>query len=109
MSKQVILNEEGKDIFKAIAVLCVVAVFAQTLNFVLDGSGADYMTLRYGNGNPFAFLLNGPTPALYYVVLGSIAFGGTAAVIAATIGIRALVDKRNKKLQSATEITNTPA
>ena len=70
---------------------------AQTLNFVLDGSGADFMTLRYGNGNPFAFLLES-TPALYYLLLGGLAIGGTALVIAVTIGIRALVERRRKKM-----------
>ena len=81
------------DIFKAISTLSVVATFAQILNFTLDGSGADFMTLRYGNGNPFAFLLQSGTPALYYIVVGAIAFGGTALVIAITIGIRAIIDK----------------
>ena len=80
------------DIYKAATVLCVVAAGAQALNFIFEGSGADFMTLRYGRGNPFAFLLEG-TPALYYVVLSAIAIGGTALVITITIGIRALVDK----------------
>ena len=87
------------DIYKATAVLCVVATFAQTLNFVLEGSGADFMTLRYGNGNPFAFLLDG-TPALYYIVVSAIAIGGTALVITITIGIQALVDKLVAKKQA---------
>ena len=81
------------DIFKAISTLSVVATFAQILNFTLEGSGADFMTLRYGNGNPFAFLLQSGTPALYYIVVGAIAFGGTALIIAITIGIRAIIDK----------------
>ena len=55
------------------------------------------MTLRYGNGNPFAFLLQGDTPILYYIVLCAISFSASALVIAATIGIRALVDKLNNK------------
>lgn len=86
------------DIYKASAVLGVVAVGAQALNFILEGSGADYMTLRYGRGNPFAFLLDG-TPILYYIVLAAISIGGTAVVIAATIGIRALADKIKAKKQ----------
>ena len=85
-----------RDIYKAVAVLCVTAAFAQTLNFVFDGSGADFMTLRYGNGNPFAFLL-ADTPALYYIVLSSIAIGGTALVITVTIGIRALIERSGAK------------
>ena len=87
------------DIYKAATVLCVVAAFAQTLNYVLEGSGADFMTLRYGRGNPFAFLLDG-TPILYYLVVSAIAIGGTALVIAITIGIQALVDKLAAKKQA---------
>ena len=81
-----------KDIYKAVTVLLVVALFAQSLNFILEGSGADFMTLRYGNGNPFAFLLK-DTPALYYLLLGAVAIGGTAIVISTTIGIKALIKK----------------
>ena len=89
------------DIYKAAAVLCVVAAGAQALNYILEGSGADFMTLRYGRGNPFAFLLE-ETPALYYVVLSAIAIGGTALVITITIGIRALIDKyrANKQIEA---------
>ena len=85
------------DIYKAITVFVVVAAFAQTLNFALEGSGADFMTLRYGNGNPFAFLLYGDTPVLYYIVVSSIAIGATVALLSLTIGIRALIDKRMEK------------
>ena len=85
------------DILKSVAVLGVLAVFAQTLNYVLEGSGADFMTLRYGRGNPFAFLLV-DTPALYYVVLGAISLAGVSVIIATTIGIRALVGKCKKVL-----------
>ena len=93
------------DIYRASAVLAVVATFAQTLNFVLDGSGADFMTLRYGNGNPFAFLLHGSAPILYYLVVGGIALAGTALIITITIGIRALVDRHNaKKLPEKEEV-----
>ena len=92
------------DIYKAITVLCIVAAFAQTLNFVLEGSGADFMTLRYGNGNPFAFLLK-ETPAMYYLVISSIAIGATAAVISATIGIRALVEKQRQKKNENAKLT----
>ena len=80
------------DIVKSFSVLAIVAAFAYGLNFALDGSGADYMTLRYGNGNPFAFLL-AETPALYYAVLAAISLAGVSLIIAATIGIRALCDK----------------
>ena len=84
------------DIYKGATVLVVVAAFAQTLNFVLEGSGADYMTLRYGNGNPFAFLLV-DTPILYYLLLAVVAVGGMAVVIAVTIGVRALAEKIAQK------------
>lgn len=83
------------DILKSFAVLCIVAAFAQTLNYALDGSGADFMTLRYGNGNPFAFLLV-DTPLLYYVVLAAISLAGVSVIIGATIGIRAIFEKRRK-------------
>ena len=83
-----------RDIYKGTAVLLVTAAFAQTLNYVLEGSGADYMTLRYGNGNPFAFLLQGENPILYYVVLASVAIGGMALIISATIGVKAIARKR---------------
>ena len=81
------------DIYKGGAVLAFVAVCAQILNYTFEGSGADYMTLRYGRGNPFVFLLEGDTPILYYAVLVSICMGGMSAVIAVTIGIRALIEK----------------
>ena len=82
-----------RDIYKGTAVLAVTAVFAQTLNYVFEGSNADYMTLRYGNGNPFAFLLHGEAPMLYYVVVATIAIGGMAVILSATIGLKALVRK----------------
>ena len=83
------------DIFKGFSVLAVTAAFAQGLNYLFDGSGADYMTLRYGNGNPFAFLLEG-TPILYYITLSAIALAGMALIIGVTIGVRALVDRKKK-------------
>ncbi len=87
------------DIPKGAAVLAVTAAFSQGLNYLFDGSGADFMTLRNGRGNPFAYLLDGPTPALYYLLLSTVAIGGMALIIAITIGIRALIDEsRRKKL-----------
>ncbi len=85
------------DIYRAITVLFVLAAFAQGLNFAFDGSGADFMTLRYGNGNPFAFLLQGETPILYYIVLTVISVGGVSLILAVTKGICALADKRREK------------
>lgn len=55
------------------------------------------MTLRYGRGNPFAYLLHGDTPILYYALLTVIAIGGMSLIIAITIGIRGLVDKKKAK------------
>ena len=81
-----------KDIYRAATVLCVTAACAQILNFVFEGSGADFMMLRYGRGNPIAFLLT-DSPALYYLLLAAVAIGGTALVIALTIAIRALAVK----------------
>lgn len=88
------------DLYKSATVFIVVAIFAQTLNFVLEGSGADFMTLRYGNGNPLAFLLT-DTPVLYYVILSATALGVTSLVLLATIGINNLVDKRKKLKNNA--------
>ena len=90
-------NPRWSDIYRAAAVLAVTATFAQILNFTLEGSGADFMMLRYGNGNPVAFLLK-DSPALYYILLALVAFGGIAIVISVTIGVKALVRKlRSKK------------
>ena len=85
-----------KDIYRSMVTLLVVAAFAQTLNYTLDGSGADFMTLRYGNGNPFAFLL-AETPALYYLLLAVVSTLGVTLVISVTIGIRALIEKKRSK------------
>ena len=84
------------DIYKGATVLAVVAAGAQILNYTFEGSNADYMTLRYGNGNPFAFLLHGDTPILYYLLLTVVAVGGTALVLIVTILIQKLVDKKRK-------------
>ena len=82
------------DIYKGATVLAVVAAGAQILNYTFEGSNADYMTLRYGNGNPFAFLLHGDTPILYYILLTVVAMGGTALVLTVTILIQKLLDKK---------------
>ena len=74
-------------------VLVILAVFAQTLNYVFDGSGADFMTLRYGNGNPFAFIL-AENPIYYYLLLSVVSIVVTSLVLIVTIGIRHLIDKR---------------
>ena len=87
------------DIYKAAAVLATVAVLAQGLNFALEGSGADFMTLRYGNGNPFAFLL-ADTPILYYLLLSVLCVGGLSLIIAITISLRALVTRIKSKAKA---------
>ena len=43
------------DFIKALFVLLLSAVFANTLNFILD---TDYMLLHYGNGSPFQFVID---------------------------------------------------
>ena len=82
------------DLYKSATVLCIVAAGAQALNYIFDGSGADYMTLRYGNGNPFAYLLYGETPAMYYVLLSAVSLGGTSLVLVITKLICDAVDKK---------------
>ena len=82
-----------KDLYRSVTVLVILAVFAQTLNYVFDGSGADFMTLRYGNGNPFAFIL-AENPIYYYLLLTVVSISATSLVLIATIGIRHLIDKR---------------
>ena len=78
------------DICFSNVTLLIVAALAQTLNLVFDGSGADFMMLRYGNGNPFAFLL-ADAPVLYYLLLAAVSMSASSLLIAATIGIRGLL------------------
>lgn len=83
------------DIPKGAVVLLVAALGAGTLNYVLEGSNADYMTLRYGRGNPFEFVLE-KNIVLYILLLAVIVIGGMALIIAITKGIRAIVEKCRK-------------
>ena len=92
-----------KDIYKGAVVLLVVAAVAQMLNFTFEGSGADFMMLRYGNGNPFAFLLT-DAPALYYVLLAVVAIGGMSLVLAITILVEKLIQKSKKKNEVLDEV-----
>ena len=87
---------QWRDLYRSATVFCITAAFAQGLNYLFDGSGADFMTLRYGNGNPFAYLL-ADAPATYYVVVGSIALGGTSLVIVVTKLIVDFIDKYRAK------------
>ena len=86
------------DILKSVAVLAVCACFSQTLNFIFEGSNADFMMLRYGNGSPFVSIL-WENPFLYYVVMGGLAILGTVVIISITILIQNLIKKikNNKK------------
>ena len=82
------------DIYKAGTVLLVCAVCAYGLNYLFEGSGADYMMLRYGNGNPFAGILQ-TNPVLYYVLMCAVGIGGTALVLTITILINKVINKRS--------------
>ena len=84
------------DIPKGAVVLLVAAFGAQVLNYTLEGSGADFMTLRYGRGNPFAFLIE-KSHVLYIVLLSVIVIGGMALVIAITKGIIAITTKKSER------------
>ncbi|MDP2425118.1 MAG: YwaF family protein [Candidatus Izemoplasmatales bacterium] len=67
-----------KDTFKATIVLFVTALFAFTLNKILGVT--DFMTLEFGNGNPFQPILLS-NYAMYLLILASIAIGGTALIL----------------------------
>ena len=81
-----------RDIYRGAAVLGVTACGAFALNYIFDGSGADFMLLRYGNGNPIQFMLEA-SPVLYYVLLALVAVGGMSLVITVTILIKKLTFK----------------
>ena len=82
------------DIYKSITVLTVCGLTAFTLNYLFEGSGADFMMLRYGNGNPFASLLQ-TKPLLYYVLMVSVAFGGSSLVLSLTILVQKYFNNKN--------------
>ena len=84
------------DLYKPPVVLLVCAAFAQTLNYVLVDSGADFMTLRYGNGNPFAFLIE-ISPVLYIFFLAVIVIGVSSLFLTIIILIQKAIDKRKNK------------
>jgi len=67
-----------KDTGKAAATLAFTAVVAVILNKLLKVT--DFMTLEYGNGNPFQPILQ-QSYLLYLLILGSIAVGGTALIL----------------------------
>lgn len=80
------------DIYKAATVLVVCAAFSGSLNFILEGSEADFMMLRYGRGNPFQYMLT-TAPVLYYILMAVVAIGGSALVITITILIQKAINK----------------
>ena len=83
------------DIYKSAVVLLVCAAFAQSLNFILEGSDADFMMLRYGRGNPFVSILEN-APALYYILMAAVAIGGSSLLITITLLIqRKVYSKKN--------------
>lgn len=90
------------DILKAIAVFAICACFSQALNFIFEGSGADFMMLRYGNGSPFVGLL-ASAPILYYLLMTSIAIAGTSLIISATILIFKVIEKFKAKKKGLIE------
>ena len=87
---------QWKDIIKALACLYVCAIVAQTLNYTFEGSGCDFMMLRYGNGNPLQFLLES-NKFLYYFLMVIVSSGGTALVLTVTILLQKLFDNRKQK------------
>ncbi|MDD4184349.1 MAG: YwaF family protein [Candidatus Izemoplasmatales bacterium] len=91
------------DVWKAFVVLIVVAVFAFALNKALGTT--DFMTLEYGNGNPFKSLLYESYP-LYILLLFSVSTGGTAVVM--MIGdILATLNEKNRKLANQKTLLRT--
>ena len=84
------------DIYKLAVVLIICAIVAQTLNYTFEGSGCDFMMLRYGNGNPLAYLLTS-SPILYYLLLALVSIGGSTTVILVTMLIKKIFHKKNKK------------
>ena len=81
------------DLYKSAVVLIICAAFAQSLNFIFEGSNCDFMMLRYGNGNPFAYLLDS-NPVLYYVLLAFVSICGSSFLLVVT---KLIVDNKNKK------------
>ena len=93
-------NPKWSDIPKALGVFVVCACFSQSLNYILEGSGADFMMLRYGNGSPFVGFL-ATNPFMYYFITASIAIAGTCLILAIPILIKGKMMKNNKKKNSS--------
>ena len=93
-------NPKWFDIIKAVAVLAACAAFSQSLNFIFEGSGADFMMLRYGNGSPFVSILYS-NPFLYYLLMAAIAIAGTALIITIAILSKKLATRiKNKNVKT---------
>lgn len=67
-----------QDIGKATVTLMVVALFAYILNKILVVT--DFMTLQYGNGNPFQYMIQS-SYLMYILTLASIVIAGTALIL----------------------------
>ena len=85
-----------RDIWKAFIVLIVVACFAFCLNKLLR---TDFMTLEYGNGNPFQWLLQ-ENYALYLLLLFSVSTGGTGVVLGTADFLVSLREKKQARLET---------
>lgn len=81
------------DLYKSAVVLVVCACFAQALNFIFEGSNCDFMMLRYGNGNPFQFMLTS-NPVLYYIIMAAAAIGGSSLLLTITILLQKLTNTK---------------
>jgi uncharacterized membrane protein YwaF len=71
-----------RDIGKALLVLLIVAAFAFSLNKALGTT--DFMTLEFGNGNPFQWLLR-ENYILYLLVLIAVSSVGTLFVLSVSM------------------------
>ena len=89
-------SPKWSDIPKALIVFVICACFSQSLNFVFEGSGADFMMLRYGNGSPFVGILH-TNPLLYYLLMASIAIAGTCLVFTISILVKGAIAKSKEK------------
>ena len=89
-------SPKWSDLYKSAVVLVVCAAFAQSLNYIFEGSGCDFMTLRYGNGNPFAYLLD-INPLYYYLLLSFASIGGSCLILTITILIKKAIKHKKAK------------
>lgn len=92
-----------RDVGKAFVCLLGVATFAFFLNKLLLGT-TDFMTLQFGWGNPFAYLIPDKYP-LYLLILAGVSFGGAAVVLGIAEGLSLLVSK-NRKVRKNHRVTN---